>query len=910
MGLGSGEGLTSKGRPLRSEIKDESPGKYPFDEWKMSSTRNPARRAKVARAIGAKGAEIEGASGITDAFHDARPLMPATGEVWALDDPLLASTESRYPRAREFAFAPGSVGSVENPWFSERRWTVGKGLVAAYTMDAGVGSVLRDDSGNFKSGTISGATWTDDATRGWCLDFDGSNDYVSLTGNIPLTGTSRSISVWAKSSQSTTYSYILDIQTSRVLFAWNTNTSGKIGFLDPGNWRSFGDAPNDGAWHHIVLVMDGASSEASLYIDGSALGSALRYTPVSITGGAGSIGSDYYQTGGRFDGLLDQLVIYNRVLTTAEISALYAETSPYEDIYVPPCDNAVWLGKTTTNLVRTTDLSDSTKWYINAIYHTNYGNVFDSYLQKTVWKWNKGSTANYSFLIDTPFSNVSANHILSIMVWCNYEIAVNPRMEDTGGTYLAAEAGAVVVPANTWTLVTGKVVNAGAYWEQVQWVFLNVGGRNLPADIEFRACDPYVGLESYPMPFVPTTRPAGSLWYDYEWPQQGTVGFWTIPRFGFDVGQRKYFVSDFNGAEVNIRIYYSYTTDSWAASINGSTTVEISGTPVTSNADLWKPWFIALTWDVPNDSLKLYCYNEDYPDGDNASSSSDLGTVTFEPYLSVGGIPLYTSPAGYEADSLIGGLFIDDTVWTEANLKAHYEGRRGFTLGGATSSGRGGFENSQDRVFLQDVSLGSRDSTTRIKMKAETGEVWAQGIYEKTTATGGNVYVGSDFKLIRGGVSAEKYKRDIEDLDPKVLDRVLGLRPIWYRSLCEYDNPSWSWYGLLAEEVARVDPRLVTWGRPELGPVPEGVDYARLSVMVLALIQRLSARYDHDMDALGTRVEGILAGIELLRDRVPLIEKRVNDILDRIVILEKEVEDVKARLTESSPVIVKESETK
>jgi hypothetical protein len=270
---------------------------------------------------------------------------------------------------------------------------------------------------------------------------------------------------------------------------------------------------------------------------------------------------------------------------------------------------------------------------------------------------------------------------------------------------------------------------------------------------------------------------------------------------------------------------------------------------------------------------------------------------------------LYTSPAGYEADSLIGGLFIDDTVWTEANLKAHYEGRRGFTLGGATSSGRGGFENASDRVFLQDINVGSRDATSRIRMKAETGEVWAQGVYEKTTASGANVYVGNDFKLLRS-TSSERYKKDIEDLDPKVLDRVLALRPVWYRSNAPYDNPSWSWYGLLAEEVARVDPRLVTWGRPELGPVPEGVDYARLSVMVLALIQRLSARYEKDVEGIRGQVEGILAGIELLRDRIPLIENKVNAILDRIVILEKEVEDVKARLTESSPVIVKESETK
>ena len=917
MALGSGEGLANRGRPLKGEIKDESPGKYPFDEWKMSSTRNPARRAKVARAIGAKGAEIEGASGITDAFHDARPLMPPTGEVWALDDPLLASTESRYPRAREFAFAPGSVGSVGNPWFSERRWTVGKGLVAAYTMNAGSGTVLRDDSGNFNDAMIVGPTWTSSGKSGYGLSFT-TNDYVTIPAKANRlycggAGTAFTVALWVKPTSATpgVTGYILGksgatLATNNNISIIQASTTGYI-VIRLRNGTLYEGAQLTTDWAHIAITWD--ETTAKYYKDGAWVADINVGTVTDAAAFRPTLGCRWNDAGTTaavfFEGVQDEFRLYEgRALSATEVASLYTETSPYTDVYEPPCDNAIWMGKTTTNLVATTDLNDSTKWNHSADYHTNQDNVFDSELQKTVWKWNKGGVATTTYIYDSNLDPGGAGlYSMSIMIKCNYALAVVGFMYGT--TQYSSEQ---YVPANAWTLCTfylNKAVDPTGIGFQIQ----SPGVANFAADIEFRACDPYVALESYPMPFVPTTRPAGSLWYNYEWPQQGTVGFWVKPGFNVDVGTSKYFISDYNGAWSNLRAGYSSASDKFFLAIAGTTSVTIYGTAITSNADLQKWWFISLTYDIPNDSLKLYCYNEDYPGGDIASSSSDLGTVTFEPYLSVGGIPLYTSPAGYEADSLIGGLFIDDTVWTEASLKAHYEGKRGFTLGGATSSGRGGFENASDRVFLQDINVGSRDATSRIRMKAETGEVWAQGVYEKTTASGANVYVGNDFKLLRS-TSSERYKKDIEDLDPKVLDRVLALRPVWYRSNAPYDNPSWSWYGLLAEEVARVDPRLVTWGRPELGPVPEGVDYARLSVMVLALIQRLSARYDHEMDAMGTRVAGILAGIELLRDRVPLIEKRVNDILDRIVILEKEVEDVKARLAESSPVIVEKPETK
>ena len=70
-----------------------------------------------------------------------------------------------------------------------------------------------------------------------------------------------------------------------------------------------------------------------------------------------------------------------------------------------------------------------------------------------------------------------------------------------------------------------------------------------------------------------------------------------------------------------------------------------------------------------------------------------------------------------------------------------------------------------------------------------------------------NVYIFSDGSIGRY-TSSGKYKTQVEDLEDEYADKILKLRPTWYRSLCERDNPKHSTYGFIAEEVAEIDPRL------------------------------------------------------------------------------------------------------
>ena len=106
-------------------------------------------------------------------------------------------------------------------------------------------------------------------------------------------------------------------------------------------------------------------------------------------------------------------------------------------------------------------------------------------------------------------------------------------------------------------------------------------------------------------------------------------------------------------------------------------------------------------------------------------------------------------------------------------------------------------------------------STERARI-GSGGEVYFPSV--GTTASAANAYLNNGStpanQLLRS-TSSLRYKTDVETLDHAKADAVLNLRPVWYRSKAEADRKDWSWYGLIAEEVAQVEPRLVHWSYPE-----------------------------------------------------------------------------------------------
>jgi hypothetical protein len=136
------------------------------------------------------------------------------------------------------------------------------------------------------------------------------------------------------------------------------------------------------------------------------------------------------------------------------------------------------------------------------------------------------------------------------------------------------------------------------------------------------------------------------------------------------------------------------------------------------------------------------------------------------------------------------------------------------------------------------------------------GNLIAAGVYNNTTASGANVQVDNTGPgLLRRSTSSIQYKTQVESISPDLINNALKFRPVWYRSLCDGDRKDWSWYGLIAEEVAELDPRLVHWRQYETSvdaegntvqtkldkPVAEGVMYDRIVVLALGKLQEQQA---------------------------------------------------------------------
>lgn len=106
------------------------------------------------------------------------------------------------------------------------------------------------------------------------------------------------------------------------------------------------------------------------------------------------------------------------------------------------------------------------------------------------------------------------------------------------------------------------------------------------------------------------------------------------------------------------------------------------------------------------------------------------------------------------------------------------------------------------------------------------GNIGAKGIYDLTTpATSSLVHSSTSsyqYRLFRS-TSRRDAKTDIESITDDNALALLQSRPVWFRSALSHDDPTLSYYGFIAEELAEIDPRLCTW---EAGRVLKEGDYA------------------------------------------------------------------------------------
>jgi len=220
-------------------------------------------------------------------------------------------------------------------WLSEKYWDTG--CVAHWKMnDNAADHVIADSSGNNLNGTsqVNTNTMTVAGKINTALEFDGAVDYGRVADNALLNfGTGDfAASFWMKTTTAGEMRFLnkgISGQGWEIYIMAGKNCPGCFVGDDAevssyGNFISYTGNLRDGSWHHIVLNFD-RDGNVTPYIDN------VAYTGFSISLSSGSVSNlqdfaigifdDWVST--KYTGYLDDIRLYNRLLTLDEIKLLY-----------------------------------------------------------------------------------------------------------------------------------------------------------------------------------------------------------------------------------------------------------------------------------------------------------------------------------------------------------------------------------------------------------------------------------------------------------------------------------------------------------------------------------------------------------------------------------------------------------
>jgi hypothetical protein len=216
-------------------------------------------------------------------------------------------------------------------------------LEAYYKLDDNLSNtVVLDASANDRSAVLAGGRTTQDLNTAGVIDdafdFNGAGDYVVdddadwdaiFTDGIPW-----SVAFWCQPASNAKDSYFVNKSSGakHLQIGWLNATDEWTALLDDGVnsvYVTKSQADPTAAWHQVIVTYDGAG-DLQMYIDNVAGTQGETGTGVPDFGTT----ADWIMGTDSYEGKLDAMMIWSRVVTSAERAALYNSGSGHDVIHV------------------------------------------------------------------------------------------------------------------------------------------------------------------------------------------------------------------------------------------------------------------------------------------------------------------------------------------------------------------------------------------------------------------------------------------------------------------------------------------------------------------------------------------------------------------------------------------------
>jgi hypothetical protein len=252
--------------------------------------------------------------------------------------------------------------------------------------------------------------------------------------------------------------------------------------------------------------------------------------------------------------------------------------------------------------------------------------------------------------------------------------------------------------------------------------------------------------------------------------------------------------------------------------------------------------------------------------GNDTTGGYNVGSGAYSLYNSATGT-LNTASGAFSLYVITSGSY--NTAFGGSALQELATGHSNLALGIDAGISYNGAESNN--IVLANNGVTGESNVTRIGANGVQTKAFVAGIFGATSSSGVAVFVNSAGQL--GTVTSSlRFKEDVADLGAAGAD-LMKLRPVTFRYKPQYDDGQRILqYGLIAEEVAAVNPGLVQFG--EDGK-PLTVRYHFVNAMLLDEVQKQHATIAAQaarLDEQAAEITGQKAQIEDLTERLLKLE--------------------------------------